>query len=48
MLATGQRLADILNTELVDETQSTLSRQRTMSIREEMREYDRKDELGLS
>ncbi len=48
MLATGQRLADILNTELVDETQSTLSRQRTMSIREDMREYDRKAELGIS
>ncbi len=48
MLATGQRLADILNTELVDETQSTLSRQRMMSIREDMREFDRKEELGLT
>ena len=48
MLASGQRLADILNTDLVDETQSTLSRQRMMSVREEMREYDRKAELGIS
>lgn len=48
MLASGQRLAAILNTDLVDETQSTLSRQRMMSVREEMREYDRKAELGLT
>ncbi len=45
MLAAGQRLADLLGAELLDETQSSLIRQRIAHIREEMREYDRKREL---
>jgi cell division protein ZipA len=47
MLAAGQRLADILGAELLDEAQSTLSRQRIAHIREEMREYDRRSEILL-
>ena len=41
MLAAGRRLSELLDIELLDENQSSLSRQRTASIREEMREYDR-------
>lgn len=45
MLATGQRLAELLDAELLDDTQSQLSRQRIAQIREDMREYDRKTGL---
>ncbi len=45
MLATGRRLADLLDVELLDETQSSLSRQRVAHIREQMREYDRQREV---
>lgn len=41
MLAAGQRLADVLGGTLADESQSTLVRQRSAQIREQMREYDR-------
>lgn len=45
MLATGQRLAELLDAELLDDTQSQLSRQRVAQMRDEMREYDRKTGL---
>ena len=47
MLAIGQRLADILGAELVDESQSSLSHQRIAHVREEMREFDRRFEYHL-
>lgn len=40
MLATGQRLATLLNADLLDDSQSTLSRQRIAHIRDELRQYD--------
>jgi cell division protein ZipA len=46
MQASGQRLAELLDTELLDDSQSSLSRQRIAHIREEMREYDRQAEGG--
>ncbi len=48
MLATGQRLAELLNAELLDDSQCLLTRQRIAQIREEMREYDRKQGIGAS
>lgn len=42
MLATGRRMAEILNGELQDEHHHPFSRQREAQIREEMRDYDRK------
>ncbi len=47
MLAAGRRLADLLDVELLDETQSSLSRQRVAHIREQMREFDRRHEIQL-
>jgi len=41
MLAAGQRLADLLDAQLLDDAQSTLIRQRIVQMREEMRVYDR-------
>lgn len=43
MLAAGRRMADILNADLLDEERSPFTRQREAQIREEMREYDRKN-----
>ncbi|MDX1569058.1 MAG: cell division protein ZipA [Xanthomonadales bacterium] len=45
MLATGKRLADLLGGELMDESRSTLIRQRIAHIRDQMREYDRRKDL---
>ena len=45
MLATGKRLADLLDGELMDESRSTLIRQRIAHIRDQMREYDRRKDL---
>ncbi len=42
MLATGQRLAELLDADLLDDEQCLVTRQRIAQIREEMREYDRK------
>ena len=42
MLATGQRVSKLLNAELLDDNQISLSRQRIAEIRESLREYDRK------
>lgn len=47
MLAAGRRLADLLDVELLDETQSSLSRQRVAHIREQMRDFDRRHEIHV-
>jgi len=41
MLATATRLSGLLDAELLDESHSTLNRQRIQQLREEMREFDR-------
>lgn len=41
MLATGRRLADLLEADLQDDSHSSLIRQRIAQLREEMREHDR-------
>lgn len=41
MLTTGQRLAELLDAELLDDTRSHLTRQTIAHAREQMREYDR-------
>ncbi len=46
MLATGRRLADLLDADLQDESHSTLIRQRIAQLRDEMRDYDRRQEPG--
>ncbi len=47
MHAAGQRLASLLEVELLDESNSSLSRQRIAHIRDEMRDYDRNHELHI-
>ncbi|MBY6205649.1 cell division protein ZipA [Halomonas denitrificans] len=47
MLATGQRLSELLDADLMDDSQCLLTRQRIAQIREDLREYDRKAGLGL-
>jgi cell division protein ZipA len=42
MLATGERLAELLDAELLDDNRCRLTRQRIAQIREEMREFDRR------
>jgi len=42
MLATSQRISKLLDAELLDDNQLSLSRQRIAEIRESLREYDRK------
>jgi len=46
MLATGQRLSELLEADLMDDSQCLLTRQRIAQIREEMREFDRKAGIG--
>ena len=41
MLATGQRLAELLHADLLDDAQRPVTRQRVAEIREQLREYDR-------
>jgi cell division protein ZipA len=41
MLATGRRMAEVLQAELLDEEHSPFTRQTEAQVREEMREYDR-------
>jgi len=45
MLATGKRLAELLDADLMDDAQCLLTRQRIAQIREDMREFDRKNGL---
>lgn len=42
MLATGRRMAELLEADLIDDSHCVLTRQRIGQIREELREYDRK------
>ena len=41
MLATGRRMSEILNAELLDEERNLFTRQKEAQVREEMRHYDR-------
>lgn len=41
MLATGTRIAELLDADLLDEAKCRLTRQRIAQLREEMREFDR-------
>ncbi len=41
MLATGQRLSELLHADLLDDKQRPVTRQRIAEIRESLREYDR-------
>jgi FtsZ-interacting cell division protein ZipA len=41
MLATGRRMAEILNAEIQDDQHQPFTRQTEARIREEMRAYDR-------
>lgn len=41
MLPAAQRMAELLDAQLLDEEQNALSRQRILSLRDEMRQYDR-------
>jgi len=41
MLVTSRRLAELLHADLLDETQSVFTRQRSLQIKEELREYQR-------
>ncbi|GAB4185963.1 MAG: hypothetical protein Tsb002_10050 [Wenzhouxiangellaceae bacterium] len=45
MLAAGQRMAELLSAELLDDARCSMSRQRIGQIREELREYDRRQEI---
>lgn len=47
MLATARRLSELLDAELLDESHSSLNRQRIQQLREEMREYDRLSTLEI-
>lgn len=46
MLATGTRISELLDADLLDDAKCLLTRQRIAQIREEMREYDRLHGLG--
>jgi len=41
MLATSRRLAELLHADLLDDSQSVFTRQRSLQIKEELREYER-------
>lgn len=41
MLATSRRLAELLHADLLDDTHSVFTRQRSLQIKEELREYER-------
>jgi cell division protein ZipA len=41
MLATSRRLAELLHADLLDETHSVFTRQRSLQIKEELRDYER-------
>lgn len=45
MLATAERLGELLQADLLDDSQCLLTRQRIAQVREEMREYDRRHGL---
>jgi len=41
MLATSRRLAELLHADLLDDTQSVFTRQRSLQIKEDLRDYER-------
>jgi len=41
MLATSRRLAELLHADLLDDTRNTFTRQRSLQIKEELRDYER-------
>lgn len=41
MLATSRRLAELIHADLLDDTHAVFTRQRSMQIKEELREYER-------
>lgn len=41
MLATSRRLAELLHADLLDDSHAVFTRQRSLQIKEELREYDR-------
>ena len=41
MLATSRRLAELLHADLLDDTRSVFTRERSLQIKEELREYER-------
>jgi FtsZ-interacting cell division protein ZipA len=41
MLATSRRLAEVLHADLLDEKREVFTRQRSLQIKEELREYER-------
>jgi cell division protein ZipA len=41
MLATSRRLAELLHADLLDDTKAVFTRQRSLQIKEELREYER-------
>ena len=41
MLATSRRLAELLHADLLDDSHSVFTRQRSMQIKEELREFER-------
>lgn len=45
MHAAGQRLADLLHADLLDDSRCLMTRQRIGQMREDMREYDRRSEI---
>jgi cell division protein ZipA len=47
MLATSRRLAELLHADLLDDTHSVFTRQRSMQIKEELREYQRQNNPEL-
>ncbi len=46
MLATGRRLGELLEAEVLDDGHCLVTRQRIAQVREDMREYDRRKGLG--
>ncbi len=46
MLATSRRLAELLHADLLDDKHEVFTRQRSLQIKEELREYERQKEPG--
>jgi len=46
MLPTAQRLAELLDANVLDEERNALGRQRVAHLRDELRAWDRKQERG--
>lgn len=46
MLATSRRLAELLHADLLDDERKVFTRQRSLQIKEELREYERQNSTG--